>query len=254
MEKDITARKPPPSSRDANSQGKEAHAGSTDKDRGMVWEGNGLSSQQAGWKQKPQQQSKTPEQDTEQPQAPLDLWDSSPHQLAGVPTKHSPDLSLPPSQLTQRCLSPRWSLSRLAGDINPPKGTQLLCIKICLRDQSLQSFPVMFHFYRTSSTGLLGSKPFCPLLQVSCLQFPWVVCSGLWMCTRNVVPSLTEQMKSRELKIPQRPCGQAGFPSITSILWRWEGGISSQVRVGTSRLPLHWDLCCLISMSGFWKK
>lgn len=55
----------------------------------MVWEGAGLNIKQVGWKQKPKQQSKAPKQDTEQPQPPLDLWDSFTYHLAGVPTKHS---------------------------------------------------------------------------------------------------------------------------------------------------------------------
>lgn len=57
------------------------------KDRGMVWEGDKLNIKQVVCKQKPEQQSKAPKQDTEQPQPPLDPWDSFTYQLRGTPTK-----------------------------------------------------------------------------------------------------------------------------------------------------------------------
>lgn len=110
------------------------------KDRGMVWEVDGLNIKQVGCKQKPKQQSKAPKQDTEQPQPPLDPWDSFTYQLRGTPTKQIP---WPQPASLASCSNTVWfpgGVSQgLADDINPPKGIHSLCIKVCLHDQCLKA-------------------------------------------------------------------------------------------------------------------
>lgn len=112
---------------------------------------------------------------------------------------------------------------------------------MCLHDQCLQSFLVMLHFH-SSSTGLGGRLSLhCGVDILSSFKFPWMACSSLWMCKRNLVLSLTDQIKSRALypKVLECPCKQVGFPFITST--SWQRVISLQTRVVlSSHAAVQW--------------
>lgn len=170
----------------------------------------------------------------------------------------SPTWACFPGQLIQCCLIPKWSLSGTGGWHKPSQGHPVAMDKGLFTWPMFVKLPSNISFLQNEWHRVAG-KPAFPVTVLwisSSLRPPWVASSSLWMCKRNLVLSLKGQIKSKELylQILECPCKQEGFPFIISILWQREGETNFRVRVGISRLPLHWGLCCLISMPVFWKK